>query len=101
MKTKELLARTELDALATVLVGDGKSPNFFFVSTSQGVQTVSRDFRVAYEQWRTLADGSPSLLPMLEDRKTGVIASVDRENEDGTGRLVWNDSSIPFKFRQS
>lgn len=103
MTTKELMNRTELDTLATKLVGDGKSPNLFFVSAlAEGstneeesiVLTVTNEIGVAYNHWRKLASSCPSRMPMLEDRQYGVMASVDR-NED-TGQLEVNEDSGQF-----
>lgn len=91
--------KTKLDQLAVNLVGDGKAPNLFFVSrlaestddTMSIVITITRDLRVAYAQWDALASRCPSLLPSLEDRVHGVLASIER-NED-TGRLERHDGA--------
>lgn len=96
--------KTKLDQLATNLVGDGQAPNLFFVSrlaestdeTVSTVLTITADFGVAYRQWLSLSGRCPSLLPMLEDRVHGVLASVDR-NED-TGRLECRDDTTRNGF---
>lgn len=85
-----------LQALATDMVGDGKNPNLFFV-TEQGITvTVTRDFEMAYRQWETLAHTYPQIESALEDRKWGVITSVE-PREQGVGRLIRIDDSRQFR----
>lgn len=89
MTTTELLARTELDVLATTLVGDGKAPNWLFVSISSRenpeqsqVVTMTQDPRMAYNQWKRLVRESKGLQPLLEDRVHGTVASVEPDEQD-------------------
>lgn len=96
------MARTELDELAVNLVGDGNSPNLFFISRNNEdgqtatVITVTHDYNVAYSAWKMLATRCPSLCPTLEDREHGTIASIDRDEE--TGRLVEHNDCNAFGF---
>lgn len=75
-----------LDILARDLVGDGRAPNLFFVSLEgRGVITVTEDAHAAHQEWCKLAFGvghSRRLLPQLEDRLNGTVASV-KQDEDG------------------
>lgn len=95
----------ELDALATEMVGDGGKPNVFFVTRGGKVATITRSFQLAHREWRALANCNEET--MLEDRRTGVIASASVEpsynaaTEDFTGPDRWtvHDDSIMFKFR--
>ena len=91
MKPKKI---KELQELATKMVGDGKNPNLFFV-TDRGVTImVTRSFQTAYSQWQSLAHRESA----LEDRKWGVIASVE-PRDDGTAnhkQLIIIDDSHSF-----
>lgn len=75
-----------LDKLARDLVGDGRAPNLFFVSLEgRGVITVTENGHAAHQEWFMLACGvehSRRLLPQLEDRLHGTVASV-KQDEDG------------------
>lgn len=94
----------ELDKLATEMVGDGGKPNLFFVTQKGKVTTVTRHFEVAHREWRKFA--MQRMESMLEDRRTGVIASAGVEptysekSGDFNGPEVWqiHDDSIHFKF---
>lgn len=97
MTTKEILARTELDALATQLVGDGKAPNMFFVSLEgRGVITVTQDAHRAYNEWKRLAMQSKRLQPTLEDRVHGVLASVEPMDDENDTKLGVYDNFRDF-----
>jgi hypothetical protein len=63
----------QLDMAARDLVGDGKSPNLFFVSVDGKVRTITSEFDIAYDLWRSLRGSEAT----LEDRKHGVLASVE------------------------
>lgn len=85
-----------LDQLARDYVGDGGSPNAFFVSVKGRVLMVSFDFLPAYQTWK--AWSSPiEEETTLEDRQHGVLASV--EPDEGTGRLRRFDMTTEFGFR--
>ena len=74
MKTKI----KELQTLSADMIGDGKSPNLFFVNDQGVTVTITRDFDIAYAEWRKLAYFSSGQECALEDRKFGCIASVER-----------------------
>jgi len=50
-----------LEQLARDTVGDGKSPNLFFVSIEGVIITVTRSFNVAYAEWKDLPRNSSAL----------------------------------------
>jgi hypothetical protein len=85
--------KTMMDEIATATVGDGKSPNLYFVSKGNEVLTITRSFAVALQQWRALPKDVETC---LEDRRFGVIAS-NEPDEDGSTRLVKIDDSETFK----
>ena len=75
----------QLNALASEMVGDGKSPNLFFVTVKGNVVLTATDFAQAYGYWKSLARGYPKRIEtMLEDRKVGIIASAGMERGYGT-----------------
>jgi len=80
-----------LENLATDIVGDGKSPNVFFVSTQGVIFMVTTDFEMAYAAWQEVSD-PPHVETALEDRQTGVIASVGPDEENGDRLTVQDDS---------
>jgi len=80
-----------LEALARDYVGDGKSPNLFFVTDQGTVVLISRDGETAYEAWRVLANRAPRLECALEDRKTGVLASVEPTEDGGVHLSRYDD----------
>jgi hypothetical protein len=86
----------EFEQLARTLIGDGKSPNIFFVSEQGCVFLVTTNFEAAYMAWRKVDYHKESA---LEDRKTGVIASREPE-EDGSKRLITIDDSYLFKYHE-
>jgi len=69
-------AYDRLNQLASELVGDGKSPNLYFVTVDARVQTVTTDRRTAYLHWHQLAS-TGVLACALEDRETGVVCLVE------------------------
>jgi hypothetical protein len=81
---------TTLEELARETIGDGGSPNLYFVTDNGDVVTVTRDRALAYRHWRYLADQRPLRECALEDRKYGVICSVEPRDE-GSKRLVVRD----------
>lgn len=85
----------ELEQLARDMVGDGKRPNLFFVSTlADGIVLISRSFETAYEFWRGLPRDTETA---LEDRQYGVICDTSPEEDGGNRLRTWNDSA---GFRQ-
>ena len=95
MARKSPLLVDALDDIARRFVGDGGGLNAFFVSDEHGhVDTVSFDFETAYVRWRHLAAKTPRRVYTLEDRLTGVLASVEPLSDDPQGRLhVFDDTS--------
>jgi hypothetical protein len=82
-----------LEALAREFVGgDSREFNLFFVTDNGVVVTVSQDFRSAYEQWKRLSARYPMQECALED-KTGVLASVEPEEEGSTVLVILDDSA--------
>lgn len=76
--------RTQLDEMARTIVGDGKSPNLYFVSEKGLVVLVERSYLKARKRWEQLPRNVETC---MEDRLTGVIAS-NEPDEDGSKRLV-------------
>lgn len=89
MKTKI----QELQTLASDKIGDGKSPNLFFVTDEGIVVTVTRDFNLAYRQWLRLANQSPRRECALEDRRAGTLASVEPCSDEKGARLEIHDDT--------
>jgi hypothetical protein len=84
-------AYERLNQLASELVGDGKSPNLYFVTDGGSVLTVTLDGRLAYQHWRALAARRPRVDCALEDRETGVLCSVEPAEDSGGRRVVHDD----------
>jgi hypothetical protein len=83
----------ELNELARNIVGDGKTPNIFFVSNSDGhVLLISPHFPTAYKYWQELPHNAERT---LEDRLWGTIASTEPISE-GSKNLVTYDDSQSF-----
>lgn len=96
-----ILRIEELESLARVMVGDGKSPNVYFVGVEGNLLMITLDVVSAYRFWQSLAHGQ-RVETSLEDRKIGVIASVEPE-EDGSQRLTIrrNVELLPAKEKKS
>ncbi len=75
-----------LERLASDIIGDGKGPNLFFVTVEGKVVLVTQVFQIARDAWEALS-ASTTTETSLEDRKVGVLASVEPDEDDG-GRLV-------------
>lgn len=88
-----------LEDLAREMVGDGKNPNLFFVSSEGNIILISRDFDVAYLKWKWHAERRDHECA-LEDRKTGTIASVEPESDEPGAKLIRLDDSKSFGFRE-
>ena len=89
----------QLQKLATDMVGNGKTPNLFFVSEQGVIITVTRDFEIAYEQWLSLASGYSRVECALEDRRYGTICSVEPRTDDiaDSKQLINIDDSASFR----
>ena len=73
--------KTVLDAIATSMVGDGKSPNLFFVSDDKGVIMVTPSFEIAYIYYRSCTKRHFGEIA-LEDRAHGGVASVEYDESE-------------------
>jgi len=92
---KKPQAIPELQALASIFVGDGKSPNLFFVSVEGVTVTVTRNFGTAYREWQRHAKPINQECD-LEDRQYGVIASVEPDSDEKKAKLRLIDNSEHF-----
>lgn len=79
----------ELNVLATELIGDGKTPNLFFVSIKGDIVLVTPEFDTAHEYWLYLPR---TIETALEDRRNGMLAATEPE-EDGSNVLRTYDNS--------
>jgi hypothetical protein len=87
----------QLEALPRNMVGDGGSPNVFFVSQQPlGVVMITRNALLAYDYWRSLPRDVET---SLEDRQWGVIADNGPEDE-GSTKLVVRDDYRQFTKRK-
>lgn len=79
-----------LEEIATRAIGDGQSPNLFFVSMDrEGVMMISRDFYHAYSYWKGLPK---NIETALEDRLWGVICSTEPKSETDPTLVTYDDS---------
>lgn len=85
-----------LEILAQNMVGDGKSPNLFFVSLGGTILTITRSWDTAYSHWKSLVSQYPTQESMLEDRRFGVICSVEPKSENVIKGLIVIDDSRSF-----
>ena len=83
-KDPRKIMKTLMDELATTTVGDGKSPNIYFVSKDAKVICMTTSYQLARKTWEDLPTNVETA---MEDRKYGVIASNEPE-ENGSKRLV-------------
>lgn len=85
-----------LEQLASTFIGDGKTPDLFFVTINGIVVLVTQHYTTAYIHWREL---TPILNPVnetsLENRTFGVIASLEPDEE--TGMMDRMDNSAMFE----
>lgn len=82
--------------MPVTMVGDGGSPDVFFV-TDQGVTvTITTHFGTAYNHWRRMARSTPKRECALEDRRWGCICAVEPVDETPGARLVTLDDSHVF-----
>jgi hypothetical protein len=73
---------------ASEMVGDGQSPNVFFVTIGNNTFLMSSNFNEAYTVWLSLPI---DLDTTLEDRQYGVICS-NETGEDYKGFRKYDDS---------
>ncbi len=69
-----------LESLASKLIGDGKSPNVFFVTVEGRVVSITQDLEVAKRAWEGFA-ASMNIETSVEDRLVGVLASITPDPE--------------------
>lgn len=82
----------KLNELATEMVGDGKSPNIFFVTKAGNVVMITTLLQNAYTCWLNMPPGCESA---LEDRQYGTICDISPEN-DNSKRLHVSDGMKDF-----
>lgn len=85
-----------LERLASDMIGDGKVPDLFFVTHGGNVILVARDFEIAYSVWKNISH-QRTLETSLENRRTGVLASVEPESDRPGARLVLHDDTHDFR----
>lgn len=88
-----------LNDLPVNMVGDGESPNVFFVSLEGNVVLISLDFDVSYLFWKHISN-KLAHETSLEDRQHGTLASVE-PIEDGSDKLVRIDNTDMLTGRDS
>lgn len=71
--------KTELDQLATNIVGDGKQIHIYIVSINGIAETVTRCKDVAVNRFDSLIRQGQEIT--LEDRMIGVIASYQKDDD--------------------
>jgi hypothetical protein len=86
----------ELEKLARDMIGDGKSPNLYFVTLKGAVVSVDTDVNRALAAWRALAYAEPLRECALEDRLYGVLASVTPRSDEDPRLGI---STTPATFR--
>lgn len=99
MSTKQLNnsdMQNDLNIMASNMVGDDGNPNRYFVSLGNNVVGVHTSFRSSYEHWKRVSSKNPEKETALEDRRFGVIASMEPD-EERSGMLIRIDDSATFK----
>ena len=86
-----------LEELARAMIGDGQSPDLFFVTDRGQVVSVDVCHISAYERFIALAQRSPRKECVLENRTFGVIASVEPDSDEPVARLILCDDYHMFK----
>ena len=76
------MGQTQFEKIASELIGDGRRPNVYFVTDQGKVQTITLNKEVALDHWRALAARWPMVECALEDRQTGVLASIEPTTDD-------------------
>jgi hypothetical protein len=87
-----------LENIARTMVGDGGRPDLFIVCDRGVVVTITRQFDIAYHHWQELAERMPLVESSIENRRYGVIASVEPIDDDSP-KLVVRDDSHSFLSR--
>lgn len=76
-----------IEAFASETIGDGKTPDLFFVVDRGTVITITRNFEIALREWRSLARRYPLMESTLENRKDGTLASVEPIDDSPNAKL--------------
>lgn len=84
---------TELERLASDRIGGGRYPILHFVTDQGSVVTVTRDFDVAYEHWKSLLGRDAE--SALESSDYGVVCSREWDEEYGCWRTI--DESYSYQ----
>ncbi len=69
----------EFEALATIMVGDARGPDVFFVSVGGAIRLMTTDYVVARDYWRSLPH---NIVTCLENRNEGVLACTELETDE-------------------
>ena len=81
-----------LEAVARKMVGDDGSPNVFFVSLDGNIIMIALDFHAAYMKWKEISN-QRTTETALEDRQTGVLASIEPESDEPGAKLIRYDDT--------
>lgn len=86
-----------LEELARTMVGDGQTPDLFFITQKGVVVAVDVDPEAAYSRWRQCQHGKRGPVECaLENRTYGVIASWQPESDEPGARLECIDHYREF-----
>lgn len=83
------------------MVGDGGTPNLFFVSTCGVIVAILRNGEVAHQMWLDLRARNYHVPACLEDRRNGVLCDYDEMeqlNADGSTIKRWCSIDDYHKF---
>lgn len=84
------MSKTVLDKMATELVGDGESPNLFFLSVSSKVVAVITSKKSALAMFdRTRLENEYKNPVCLEDRKQGTIADHCKDEDSKRWETIY------------
>lgn len=84
----------QLQKLATDMVGDDRKPDLFFVTVKGVVITITRNMKLAYDEWKQLA--LRNIESTLENRQFGILCSADK---CPAGNLIISDAMHMFRPR--
>ncbi len=76
-----------LESLASETIGDGKTPNIFFVTVEGRVVVVTQDLMIAKQAWGLFAE-SMDIETSIEDRLVGVLASIEPDSDEKDADLI-------------
>lgn len=88
----------QLENLAWTMVGDGRSPNLFFVSVQGAVVTITRDFAQARREFFGLFAENRVRELAVEDRQHGCVLT-NEQDEENPKRWVLRDDSYGFGLK--